>query len=287
MNSKLKYSIYALIGLIILAGIMIGVPLLVNTIIGMPTPNSFTLHGKTEGWHNFWAVYLGAIIGAIVPFIILYTTIQSNKVENKRNRDIQINTIKYQTKISWINKLKDVLIHVIDAFDENIARDLLSQFKEHSKYQDFSSFYFKSEEKIKLASFSIETILLGCTNPIETQFMDIFRDFRFRYQFYIDDVIFLLQYPNNYKNPENIDNTEYFKKELLKYKKRSLKRENGNPERIWEIAEKYDFKLISKRDDILQELFRWADTHFFKIKCKELLHAEYKIAESLLKNGTE
>lgn len=287
MKNFLRYIFYTLIGLIVLAFVFIVVPFIINTIIGTAAPAPFTLYGKTEDWHNFWAVYLGALIGAIVPFIILYSTIQSNKLENNKNRDIQINTIKYQTKIAWINQLKEAIIQVLDAIDETVARDLFAQFRTHSKKQDFSSIYFKSEEKLKTASFSLETVLLGCKEPIEVQFWDVFRDFKFRYLSYIDDVIFLLQYPDNFKNPDKIPNTEYFKEELLKYKKNSLKKDNGNPERIWEIAEKYEYKLISKRDEILHELFRWADTHLFKLKCKELLHAEYKIAESILTNSAE
>ena len=261
-------------------------PTIFNLIISCPTPNCLPIVGEPKDWLNFFAVYFSGIITAFVSFWILYKTIQTNKEENKKNRDIQTNTIRYQTKISWINQLKVAILQVIDAIDETIARDFFSKFKEKSKVHDFSSIYFTAEEKLNNASFSLETVLLGCTAPIETEFLHIFREFRIRYQLYIDDVIFLLQYPNNFKNPDKIPNTEFFKKELLIYKNNSVKKDGSNPERIWEIAEKYEYKLISNRDEILNELFRWADTHLFKIKCKELLYVEYKIAESIL-NGTK
>lgn len=289
INWLRKYWVKVLIGAILGVAVIVVIPIGVNVIIGSNfNPTSIELHGTTSDWHSFWAVYLGALIGATVPFFILYTTIQNNKEENEKNRYIQINTIKYQTKIAWINQLKGAIIQVLDAIDETIARDFLSAFREDSNTQDFSAIYFKSEEKLKNASFSIETSLLGCHEKIEIDFLNIFREFKMRFQLYIHDVIFLLQFPNKFNNPEGVSNAEYFKKELLKYKKGSVTNINGtNPERIWEIAEKYEYKLISKRNEILQELFRWADTHFFKLKCKELLNAEYKIAESILTSGTK
>lgn len=262
-------------------------PPVINLIISRPTPNSIPIVGESKDWLNFFAVYFSSIIAAFVSFFILYKTIQTNNSENKKNRDTQTKVIKYQTKIGWITNLKEAINEVIDAVDESIARDFISKFKEESKEQDFSAIYFKAEDKLKSASFSLETVLLGCNESIEIEFLDIFREFKIRYQRYIDDVIFLLQYPNNFKNPDNLPNTEYFKKEISRYKSNSVKKDSSNPERLWEIAEKYEYKLISKRDEILQELFRWADSHLFKLKCKELLYAEYKIAESYLLDGTE
>lgn len=279
MNQLIK-QYWALIILVLL------LPPLINFIISCPTPNGFPIVGEAKDWLNFFAVYFSGVITASVSFWILFKTIQSNTKENQKNRDIQTNVIKYQTKLAWINQLKDAILQVTDAIDETIARDFISQFKDKSKEKDFSAVYFRAEDKLKSASFSLETVLLGCNEPIETEFLDLFREFKIRYQLYIDDVIFLLQYPNNFKNPDKIPNTEFFKKELLKYKNNSVKKDGSNPERIWEIAEKYEYKLISNRDEILNELFRWADTHLFKIKCKKLLYAEYKIAESIL-NGTE
>lgn len=262
-------------------------PPVINLIISRPTPCFMPIVGESKDWLNFFAVYFSSIIAAFVSFFILYKTIQSNNNENEKNRDIQTKVIKYQTKIAWINNLKEAINQVIDAIDESIARDFISKFKEKSREQDFSAIYFKAEDKLKSASFSLETVLLGCNEPIETEFLDIFREFKIRYQLYIDDVIFLLQYPNNFKNPDKLPNTEYFKREILRYKSNSPKKDGINPERLWEIAEKYEYKLISKRDEILHDLFRWADSYLFKQKCKELLYAEYKIAESLLLDDTK
>ena len=64
------------------------------------------LHKPSE-WTTFWGGYLGAIISAAVAFIILYIqrkdneqqikdAQKDNETQNKANRNLQINTLKYQ-----------------------------------------------------------------------------------------------------------------------------------------------------------------------------------------------
>lgn len=119
MKSKSKYLIYFLIVLIILAVIFIGVPLLVNTIIGTPTPKSFALYGKSEGWHNFWAVYLGAIIGSSIPFIILYKTIKANERINNENIQAQRLLTKFKTESENLHNFKCSATQLCDSYSYN------------------------------------------------------------------------------------------------------------------------------------------------------------------------
>ena len=69
-------KIIAVVGIISLVFLII--PIAVNIIIGSDfNPTTIELNGSTSDWHNFLAVYLGALIGATVPFIILYKTLQN------------------------------------------------------------------------------------------------------------------------------------------------------------------------------------------------------------------
>lgn len=119
MNNKLKYLFYTVIGFIILVVTFIGVPLLVNSILGTATPNSFTLYGKTEGWHNFWAVYLGALIGSTIPFIILYKTIKANERINNENIRAQRLLVKFQAESENLHNFKSSATRLCDSYSYN------------------------------------------------------------------------------------------------------------------------------------------------------------------------
>lgn len=117
---------------------LMAIPILVNYILGTAPPDSFTLYGKTENWHNFWAVYLGALIGATVPFIILYKTLENNKTENEQNRKsnkleneanrAQSEKFRVQEiELKWFDDLKRSCAILYSAFNSNdvvIASDL-------------------------------------------------------------------------------------------------------------------------------------------------------------------
>ena len=109
-----------LISIGIFCSIFLIIPIVVNIIIGSnfnPTP--IKLHGTTSDWHNFLAVYFGALIGAAVPFIILYKTLQNNTKENKQNRSTQILLIKHQSESSDLQNFKKSASALCDTFCYN------------------------------------------------------------------------------------------------------------------------------------------------------------------------
>ena len=183
--------------------------------------------------------------------------------------------------------MKEAIICARNAFDESVVNDFLKKFNPHSNNQDFSDICQDIDNKINKASFAIETVLLGCKEKIEMDFLDVFKEKRTQYQHYISDVVFVLQFPNNFKNKSGINNTEYFQQLLEEYKNSNLRYSDSNPERIWEIAEKYNFQLISKRHEILKELLSYNDSIGFAEDSKYLIEMEIKNAEQILNNGTE
>lgn len=115
---KYWMKILIVIGLICLVFIII--PIVVNIIIGSDfNPTPFKLHGSTSDWHNFLSVYLGALIGATVPFIILYKTLQNNTIENKQNRSTQIMLIKHQSESDDLQNFKKSATALCDSFCYN------------------------------------------------------------------------------------------------------------------------------------------------------------------------
>lgn len=87
------------------------------------------LHKPSE-WTTFWGSYLGAIISAGVAFIILHIqrkdnerqveyAMNENDLQNKYNRQLQINALKHQQKTQWLNELKSKCLEYYLGFDIN------------------------------------------------------------------------------------------------------------------------------------------------------------------------
>ncbi len=111
-------KIIAVVGIISLVFLII--PIAVNIIIGSDfNPTPIELNGSTSDWHNFLAVYLGALIGATVPFIILYKTLQNNSKENKQNRKTQVLLIKHQSESVDLQNFKKSATALCDSFCYN------------------------------------------------------------------------------------------------------------------------------------------------------------------------
>lgn len=259
-------------------------PILVNTFSLYDA--KYKVFGFQSPWLSFGGTYLAAV-ASLGMIIITAVSIHRNSEDNKKNRELQSNVIRYQTKLQWINQLKEAIICARDAFDELVINDFLKEFNKNSDNQDFSNICRSIDNKINKATFAIETVLLGCTEKIEVDFFHVFKEKKTQYQHYISDIVFVLQFPNNFKNKSGINNTEYFQQRLEEYKNSNLKYPDSNPERIWEIAQECNFQIISRRFEILKKLLSYNDSIVFAEDSKDFIEMEIKNAELILNNGTE
>lgn len=269
---KKKWTLLSLI-LIGLIVVFLIIPICVNLLLGSTfNPTPFELNGTTSDWHNFWAVYLGALIGASVPFMILYFTIQNNKSENDKNRKIQIDTIKYQTKIAWINQLRDAI---------GYSQELLSFVVTEKYNQSKSSMYqltaelFDNANKVKRRFISV----LWGMDQVEQQFLNFTANFCERYLCFIFDLEFL------YSLEDSITQDELKSKvSLYKKRKNSLK---YSEKRIWYIIEERDCSTdVQDRTYYINEISKRYEFNTFESKCQELLKYELTQANKIL-NGTK
>lgn len=74
---------------------------------------------KPEEWTSFWGMYLGVILSTLTAFIILYLQYKQNNKNNKRNMYLQINILKYQQNIEWLNNVKLAFGNLYNAFNIN------------------------------------------------------------------------------------------------------------------------------------------------------------------------
>lgn len=119
------------------------VPIILNFILQIPGFVKFV--GKDTDWLAFWSNYLGGLIGALTSLFILFKTLQQNHNESEKNRKandlaneinrkLQINVLKYQQQIQWLNAFREVSAKYLRIYNPNdiiiIANTLSSNPRE-------------------------------------------------------------------------------------------------------------------------------------------------------------
>lgn len=117
------------IALIITIVLMIALilPLGINALYLIST-DCEVLHKPSE-WTMFWGGYLGAIISAAVAFIILYIQRKENEEQNKANRTLQKNTLKYQLEQSRLDNFMSIASELITAIDPLALKTICRQLQ--------------------------------------------------------------------------------------------------------------------------------------------------------------
>lgn len=252
-------------------------PLIINELSQIPS--TYTILHAPSAWLSFWGSYIAAIASMGMIFVTALSIYKNDKQ--------QIRALKYQSKLEWINQLKGALVEVVNCFDENIINEFYNEFKSNLEHPNFSNILITAENRIRHATFSVDTLLMGCTDTIASEFMDAFREKKITFQIYLDEICFVLQFKDRFLNSEGLSNTEYFKKQLEIFKKNTPHfKDKPNPDRIWEIAEDFEYKLISRREEILNRMLSCANSYFFRKACAKFVNEELNIADSIL-YGTE
>ena len=128
----------ALIIAIVLIVVLV-LPLGINALYLIST-DCEVLHKPSE-WTTFWGGYLGAIISAAVAFIILYIqrkdneqqikdAQKDNETQNKANRNLQINTLKYQQEQIRLNNFIAVSSKLLASINPMDVKTLCKQLRQ-------------------------------------------------------------------------------------------------------------------------------------------------------------
>ncbi len=121
--------------LLIVTIIILIIPLIINKVILLPA--MFDIVGEGTDWLSFWGAYLGSIISAAVAFIILCIQKSENEKQNKTNRQLQFNILKYQQEQSYLNDfiiISSKLIAIINPLEikticKNLRPDNVNQIE--------------------------------------------------------------------------------------------------------------------------------------------------------------
>lgn len=110
--------------------IVLVLPICVNFILLIPAFSPIV--GKDTDWLSFLGGYLGAIISAGVAFIILHIQRKENEEQNNSNRDLQINTLKYQLEQSRLDNFMSIASELITAIDPLALKTICRQLQSNN-----------------------------------------------------------------------------------------------------------------------------------------------------------
>jgi hypothetical protein len=112
---------YLYIFIFIVAVIII--PLLLNFIIGLHTPNNITIVGKPSDWLLFYGSYFGGALTAIIAFVALF-------LESKRNKK----SIEIAYKQKTVKELELTLADSVSLFDYSRIGTVSLFLEDRSQY---------------------------------------------------------------------------------------------------------------------------------------------------------
>lgn len=95
------------------------VVLIVITLAIILIPAFGPMVGEDLHWLSLWGSYIAALIPALGAFIILFIQREDNHRENKQNRQLQINVLKYQQEMQWLSEKRETMIEFALALDKD------------------------------------------------------------------------------------------------------------------------------------------------------------------------
>lgn len=261
--------------------IILTLPIAINFLLLVPVFSPIV--GENTDWLSFWGSYLGAIISAGVAFIILSIQYQQNKKENNDNRELQKNVLKHQLKTQWLADLKIKLIDYYNAFhyiDLYKVCVLMKDRKETDRVFCMKKIDNCWSDKDN-ATKHLQMLFSSKTDEIENDFLKVLSEYdTVFYEIYSD----LAWYCHlmSFEFLKNMTPVEYAKLETDKFKHTQ---NMENPNRIVNIIEKYDYKIISCNEQIINEriaILEEYDSATLWGNIKALVGYEQKLIDNLL-----
>lgn len=112
-------------------------PVLLNFIILMPAFSSIV--GTETDWLSFHGSYIGSVIASLITLYVLYKQLQHNHEENERtrrdnqainekNRQRQLNILKYEQEKQWLQEMRTACVNNICSYSNNDVMEVCNSF---------------------------------------------------------------------------------------------------------------------------------------------------------------
>lgn len=194
-------KIYRLI--IVFFIILLLFPLVLNWIILQPS--MFSIVGEGRDWLGFWGSYLGSVISAGIAIIILYIQRrdndeqnEKNRIENEnaneKNRTLQLNILKYQQEIQWLNAFREAGIDYVSSYNFNDLVNVVNTYR-HDPETAFNMIaplldrLCRSDANLKFIGVRGDKTLdlINTCDSVFELYNDILNDIQYVFTFVIDN----------------------------------------------------------------------------------------------------
>ena len=275
----IKVVLKILLWLSITVVVIYVIPRIINYLILKPA--CFEVVGDGTHWLSFWGGYLGAIISAGVAFIILGIQYQQNKKENNDNRTLQKNVLKHQVRTQRLNTIEARLIEYFQSFNyveiDNLAYQILNKEDRNPIMARLKELWKEKES----ATLKLEMIFVSSTDEAESTYLSAFKDYDEQYNMLVEDLMWFCDI--GYHSGDDAMLNKLVIKSINDYKSRHL---IENKYRIWNYIKKYNYKIVSERNNIIKErlevLNDFADYLLWEV-IKSLIQYEQQEIDKILK----
>ncbi len=277
--TRIKVVLKILLWLSVAVVVIYVIPRIINYLILKPA--CFEVVGDGTHWLSFWGGYLGAIISAGVAFIILGIQYQQNKKENNDNRTLQKNVLKHQVRTQRLNTIEARLIDYFQSFNyveiDNLAYQILNKEDRNPIMARLKELWKEKES----ATLKLEMIFVSSTDEAESTYLRAFKDYDEQYNMLVEDLMWFCDI--GYHSGDDAMLNKLVIKSINDYKSRHL---IENKYRIWNYIEKYNYKIVSERKNIIKErlevLNDFADCLLWEV-IKSLIQYEQQEIDKILK----
>lgn len=117
--------------------IILVVPVLLNYIVLIPA--FAPIVGDSSDWLSFHGDYIGAVIASLITLYVLYKQLQHNHEENEKtrrenqavnekNRQLQLNILKYEQEKQWLQEMRTACVNNICSYNNNDVMEICNSF---------------------------------------------------------------------------------------------------------------------------------------------------------------
>lgn len=121
--------------------IILAVPILLNFIVLIPA--FLPIVGGSVEWLSFHGSYIGSVIASLITLYVLYKQLQHNHEENERtrqenqavnekNRQLQLNILKYEQEKQWLQEMRTACVNNICSYSNNDVMEICNSFHFYS-----------------------------------------------------------------------------------------------------------------------------------------------------------